>query len=265
MPLATRYDVSTQVISSTLAENAPCMCGSATFTMLVSRTSRIVPSITETATSHFCARRSGMKPRTIPAASSRRTPRVRSPAPGPDALGENDPGAREVADPPLGERERRARPRPLEVDDQRSDHRAHEDDRRGWWEAGGYDGREGAQRIAPTRGLLERRHAREHPRDRCGGGERERPRLEHDDPGGEPDRHAEQRRGAGRPAGGDGEQGGERAAIGGREQPGVREHRAPGGDERDARAEGEERPPRRYAQPPHDGPAEQRHGAGRGE
>src|SRR5579883_1656534 len=114
MPLATRYDVSTQVISSTLAENAPCMCGSATLTMLVSRTSRIVPSITETATSHFCARRSGMKRRTIPAASSRRTPRVRSPVPGPDALGEHDPGAREVADPPLGERERRARPRPLD-------------------------------------------------------------------------------------------------------------------------------------------------------
>jgi hypothetical protein len=55
MPFATRYDVSTHVISSKLAENDPCMCGSDTFTMLVSSTSRIVPSITEAAMSHFPA------------------------------------------------------------------------------------------------------------------------------------------------------------------------------------------------------------------
>src|SRR5947209_18962720 len=47
--LATRYDVSTQVASSVLAERFPAMCGSETFTTVVSSTSMKVPSITEMA------------------------------------------------------------------------------------------------------------------------------------------------------------------------------------------------------------------------
>src|ERR687887_830515 len=52
MALATRYDVSTQVASSTVAERLPAMCGSETFTTVVSSTSMKVPSITEMATIH---------------------------------------------------------------------------------------------------------------------------------------------------------------------------------------------------------------------
>src|SRR5690242_20144009 len=47
--LETRYEVSTQVDSSTVAERLPAMCGSETLTTVVSSTSMKVPSITETA------------------------------------------------------------------------------------------------------------------------------------------------------------------------------------------------------------------------
>jgi hypothetical protein len=50
--LATRYAVSTQVLSSTLAERPPAMCGSETFAMLVSRTSMNVASVTVNAIAH---------------------------------------------------------------------------------------------------------------------------------------------------------------------------------------------------------------------
>src|SRR5262245_40135728 len=40
MALAARYDVSTQVLSSSLAPRSPAMCGRETLAMLVSRTSR---------------------------------------------------------------------------------------------------------------------------------------------------------------------------------------------------------------------------------
>ena len=46
MALAIRYEVSTQVLSSTVAESEPAMCGSATLAMLVSSTSMKVASIT---------------------------------------------------------------------------------------------------------------------------------------------------------------------------------------------------------------------------
>jgi hypothetical protein len=48
---ATRYDVSTQVASSIDAERLPAMCGSDTFTTVVSSTSMNVANITETAMS----------------------------------------------------------------------------------------------------------------------------------------------------------------------------------------------------------------------
>src|SRR5215469_3407503 len=46
MPLETRYEVSTQVASSTVAPRLPAMCGSDTLTTVVSSTSMKVPSIT---------------------------------------------------------------------------------------------------------------------------------------------------------------------------------------------------------------------------
>src|SRR6266567_2198926 len=52
MALATRYEVSTQVASSVLAERLPAMCGRETFTTVVSSTSMNVPNITEMAMIH---------------------------------------------------------------------------------------------------------------------------------------------------------------------------------------------------------------------
>src|SRR5436190_2776947 len=49
--LATRYDVSAQVASSIDADRFPAMCGSDTFTTVVSSTSMKVANITETAIS----------------------------------------------------------------------------------------------------------------------------------------------------------------------------------------------------------------------
>ena len=49
MALATRYEVSTQVVSSTVAERLPAMWGRATFATLVSRTSMKVAIITVSA------------------------------------------------------------------------------------------------------------------------------------------------------------------------------------------------------------------------
>src|ERR1700687_3484223 len=54
IPAATRYDVTTQAISSTLAEKLPCMCGNETLTIEVSSTSSTVPSITVSAINHLC-------------------------------------------------------------------------------------------------------------------------------------------------------------------------------------------------------------------
>ena len=48
--LATRYDVSTQVDSSIVAERLPAMCGSDTLTTVVSSTSMKVANITAIAT-----------------------------------------------------------------------------------------------------------------------------------------------------------------------------------------------------------------------
>src|ERR1700733_5836083 len=53
IPAATRYDVTTQAISSTLAEKLPCMCGRETLTIELSSTSSTVPSITENAITHL--------------------------------------------------------------------------------------------------------------------------------------------------------------------------------------------------------------------
>ena len=50
--LDTRYEVSTQVDSSRLAERPPAMCGSATLAMLVSSTSMKVARVTVSPTSH---------------------------------------------------------------------------------------------------------------------------------------------------------------------------------------------------------------------
>ncbi len=50
MALATRYEVSTQVASSMVAERFPAMWGSDTLTTVVSSTSMKVHSITEKAT-----------------------------------------------------------------------------------------------------------------------------------------------------------------------------------------------------------------------
>src|ERR1035438_7329482 len=52
MAFATRYEVSTQVASSTVAERLPAMCGSATLATLVSSTSMNVASITVIAMIH---------------------------------------------------------------------------------------------------------------------------------------------------------------------------------------------------------------------
>src|ERR1019366_2083538 len=52
MALATRYEVSTQVASSGVADRLPAMCGSATLATLVSSTSMKVASITVMATIH---------------------------------------------------------------------------------------------------------------------------------------------------------------------------------------------------------------------
>ncbi len=49
---ATRYDVSAQVASSTVADRLPAMCGSDTFTTVVSSTSMNVANITEIAMIH---------------------------------------------------------------------------------------------------------------------------------------------------------------------------------------------------------------------
>src|SRR5260370_34713725 len=53
IPAATRYDVTTHAISSTLAEKLPCICGSDTLTIEESSTSSTVPSITENAMIHL--------------------------------------------------------------------------------------------------------------------------------------------------------------------------------------------------------------------
>src|ERR1700681_4389155 len=53
IPAATRYEVTTHAISSTLAEKLPCMCGSETLTIEESSTSSTVPSITENAITHL--------------------------------------------------------------------------------------------------------------------------------------------------------------------------------------------------------------------
>src|SRR5271167_5154171 len=50
--LATRYELSTQVLSSKPAERLPAMCGSATLAMLVSSTSMNVASVTVNAMIH---------------------------------------------------------------------------------------------------------------------------------------------------------------------------------------------------------------------
>src|SRR5437588_88925 len=52
MALATRYEVSAQAASSTLAERLPAMCGKETFTTVVSSTSIKVANITATAMIH---------------------------------------------------------------------------------------------------------------------------------------------------------------------------------------------------------------------
>src|SRR5262245_57250281 len=56
--LAARYDVMAHEVSSTLVESDPCMCGSATFVMLVSRICITVMSITEMVMLHFRAEES---------------------------------------------------------------------------------------------------------------------------------------------------------------------------------------------------------------
>src|SRR5580692_1465473 len=53
IPAATRYEVTTHAISSTLAEKLPCICGSDTLTIDESSTSSTVPSITENAITHL--------------------------------------------------------------------------------------------------------------------------------------------------------------------------------------------------------------------
>src|SRR5271157_4397922 len=52
MALETRYEVSTQVLSSCPAERLPAICGSATLAMLVSSTSMNVASVTVRAMIH---------------------------------------------------------------------------------------------------------------------------------------------------------------------------------------------------------------------
>src|SRR5579863_744821 len=52
MAFEIRYEVRTQVLSSTVAERLPAMCGSETLAMLVSSTSMNVANITVAAISH---------------------------------------------------------------------------------------------------------------------------------------------------------------------------------------------------------------------
>ena len=52
MALATRYEVSAQAASSTLAERLPAMCGSDMFTTALSSTSIKVPNFTAMAAIH---------------------------------------------------------------------------------------------------------------------------------------------------------------------------------------------------------------------
>src|SRR5258706_3561877 len=52
MALATRYDVSTQVLSSTPAERFPAICGRATLAIEVSKISMKVANVTVNAMSH---------------------------------------------------------------------------------------------------------------------------------------------------------------------------------------------------------------------
>src|SRR6187397_1447900 len=56
MALATRYDVNTHVASSIVADIVAAMCGSDTFTTVVSSTSMKVPNITAIATIHGLTR-----------------------------------------------------------------------------------------------------------------------------------------------------------------------------------------------------------------
>jgi hypothetical protein len=51
-PLATRYVVSAQVLSSLLTDSEPAICGKATLTMVVSSTSMNAPSVTTMAIAH---------------------------------------------------------------------------------------------------------------------------------------------------------------------------------------------------------------------
>src|SRR5208337_5356203 len=53
IPAATKYEVTTHAISSTLAEKLPCICGNETLTIELSSTSSTVPSITENAITHL--------------------------------------------------------------------------------------------------------------------------------------------------------------------------------------------------------------------
>ena len=65
MALETRYEVSTQVLSSLLAPKSPARCGKATLAMLVSRTSMNAASATTTAISqglNFGVQTSGRPP-----------------------------------------------------------------------------------------------------------------------------------------------------------------------------------------------------------
>src|SRR6187551_1828553 len=58
MALATRYEVSAQVASSIVEDRLPAICGSDTFTTVVSSTSMNVANITETAMSQGFTTRS---------------------------------------------------------------------------------------------------------------------------------------------------------------------------------------------------------------
>src|SRR5207237_7318786 len=53
IPAATKYEVTTHAISSTLAEKLPCMCGKDTLSIELSSTSSTVPSITASAITHL--------------------------------------------------------------------------------------------------------------------------------------------------------------------------------------------------------------------
>src|SRR6185295_515422 len=62
MALATRYEVSAQVASSMVTDRLPAMCGSDTFTTVVSSTSMKVANITETAMSQGLMCRGSLMP-----------------------------------------------------------------------------------------------------------------------------------------------------------------------------------------------------------